>query len=116
MTKIQNTSISFNLQTWLLVDGYLMLALCAYLLLAAIGSAISEGCGACLLVVYMVFSVLYGLFRMAWLIIGAVMFWGYLQPNNMCSGPLNSYMWALLIINFVGVGLQCCSSRSNKEN
>lgn len=41
------------------------------------------------------------LFRFIWLIVGAIMFWGYLTPKNYCGSPVNGYMWANLIIGFI---------------
>lgn len=38
------------------------------------------------------------LFQLAWLIVGAVMFWGYLWPASICVDSVNTYLWASLII------------------
>jgi hypothetical protein len=44
---------------------------------------------------------LLGLFRIAWLIIGAVMFWGYLNRFPLCANPVRRFMWANLIVGFI---------------
>ena len=39
--------------------------------------------------------------RLAWLIVGSVLFWRHIRPSGLCGGAINGYMWANLIIGFV---------------
>ena len=100
IAPITNYGIGFDLKTWLLVEGYGNLAVVALLFLVALIGLCSAGAAAGLLIFSLCLLGLYSAFRLAWLIVGAIMFWG--QLNGSCGQSLNDYMWALLIINFVG--------------
>lgn len=52
-----------------------------------------------------IYTCLAGLFTLAWFIIGAIIFWGQLNPEGTCTSSLNSYMWVLLIFSALGI---CC--------
>ena len=57
---------------------------------------------------YPVHAVLGGilaLFRFAWLIIGAVLYWGYLNKRHLCASNIRGYMFANLIIGFLLLAL-----------
>ena len=57
---------------------------------------------------YLIYSIsvcLLGGWRLIWLIIGAIMFWGDLYKRRVCAYDLSRYMWANLIIGFIGVPL-----------
>lgn len=42
------------------------------------------------------------IFRFAWLIVGAVLFWGYLIKNGgLCAPNIRGYMFANLILGFL---------------
>ncbi len=78
------------------------------LLLAAIVSCISFKAGVGLTVCVIILTILYSLFALAWLIVGAILFWGEVNPTGVCTGGVHDYMYALLIISFVGIGLNGC--------
>lgn len=99
---IENAHIGFDLSTWLKVSGWTSLA---FIFLPIIGYFLASVTR--LLVGYLVFAVLYAFFRFAWLVIGAVMFWGYLWPNRLCADSLNTYMWVNLIYSFIICLLTC---------
>ena len=98
---ILSPPIHLTLKTWLLVDAYTMLAVLIFFLLAAIAfcvnSALGVACSCCAVTVLILFSI----FRFAWLIVGAIMFWGYLNPRETCDSSLSAYMWAMLIIEIL---------------
>lgn len=102
-SDILGFSISITLKTWLEVDGWTMFSMVLLMLTAALGSIISAEVGVALLLCTVCLWVIYNVFRFAWLIVGAVMFWGYLSPSATCSEQVNGYMWALLIISLIGV-------------
>jgi hypothetical protein len=55
-----------------------------------------------LYIVHAVFGGILAVFRFAWLIVGAVLFWGYLTKNGgLCASNVRGYMYANLIIAFI---------------
>jgi hypothetical protein len=52
-------------------------------------------------------NIITGCFGLAWLVIGSVLFWKYLQPNGSCSSSLSTYMWVRLIIGLLGLANVC---------
>lgn len=100
---ISNTKISFDLSVWLKISGFTNLA---FVLFPLMGLFLAN-CAPALLMIYLVFAALYVFFRFAWLVIGAVMFWGYLWPNRLCSNALHTYMWINLIYSFFTLFILC---------
>lgn len=114
---IENTHIGFNLSIWLKISGWTNLA---FVILPIINYFLASAPR--FLTGYLVFGLLYALFRFAWLIVGGVMFWGYLWPNRLCAEALNTYVWVDLIYSFVICLMTCylqqqsfASSRENVE-
>lgn len=101
---------SFNLSTWLQVDAYMRIAIVALLLIAAIVSCISLESGLKVMICFLVVMVLYSLFALAWAIVGSVLFWGKLNPTGVCQGGVQAYMYALLIITYIGACCNCLYS------
>lgn len=93
---IINTKIGFGLGTWLKVSGYTSLL---FLLFPILRYCLAF-CAPPLLIVYMVFAAMYTFFRLVWLVIGAIMYWGYLWGSNLCSQGLGIYMWINLVYGF----------------
>ena len=58
-------------------------------------------------------KILTGCFGLAWLIVGAVIFWKYLQPFSSCSSSLSTYMWVRLIMGLVGVFNVCRTEKKD---
>ena len=113
--QLQNYSISFTLRTWLQVEGYGNLAVLVAFLLAALASLISAEFGGVLLICTICGLVFYSIFRLAWLIIGAIMFWGQLYPAGTCDRTISDYMFALLIISFIGVFCNMCGGNQARN-
>lgn len=107
---------SFNLKTWLQVDAYIRVGIVSLLLVVAIVSCISFKAGAGLSVCAICIMLLYNLFALAWIIVGSVLFWGKLKPLEVCSGGVNNYMYALLIISYVGICCNCFVNLSKGKN
>lgn len=107
---------SFTLATWLQVDGYARLSIVTLFILVAVASCVSESAAAKGFLLALCILVFYSLFAMAWAIVGSVMFWGKLNPAGVCSGGVQSYMYALLIITYVGTCCNCLYSAKSKNN
>lgn len=96
--SLQVENISFGIGTWLRVSGYIQLASTILLILAQFtGEDFSK-------IFSKLISYLFGLFFVAWSIVGSVIFWKYLEPVGACGGSLNAYLWARLIIGLVNAG------------
>lgn len=68
---IEKYKISFDLSVWLKVSGWTNLAFIILPIINYFLAGVPR-----MLPGYLVFGVLYVLFRFAWLVVGAVMFWG----------------------------------------
>lgn len=97
--KIDNTNIKFPLRTWLKVSGYTNLML----FLLPLMTYLVPTCGASILLVHSIYFFLFIFFRFAWLIVGSIMFFGYLWPHKLCAGGFNTYMWFNLIVGFLQI-------------
>ena len=69
------------------------------------------GIGGC----YFLFNILYNLFNFSWLVVGAVMFWGYITNLRLCETSIQVYMYILLIINFLGIFFNVFCSRGKSK-
>lgn len=105
---------SFNLSTWLKVDAALRIIICASLFVVGIATCIKLAIGYIVFCIVLTFMVLYTIFQFAWLIAGAVLFWGKLNPLGVCTGGVQAYMFANLIINLMGSCGNCYSVFSLK--
>ncbi len=92
------SGIDMNIGTWLRVSGYIQIA---SIVLMIIFQFINEECSK---IMGKLMQYLFGMFFVAWTIVGAVIFWKYLQPNDYCNGAIVSYLWARLIIGLVNSG------------
>ena len=115
-TLLIPSTVSFDLGTWLLVDGYgrlviLILTIIWIVMLIACASRESAGGILCGSGCYILMIVLYGLFNFAWTIVGAVMFWGAIAPSGLCEISIVIYMYVLLIWSFVGMFFSACCNR-----
>lgn len=100
-----NTGINITLKNWLQADGYIILGFIVIFLILGIIACTSP----LSLWVYGVWEaahIIFILWRLSWLIVGAVMFWHGYAPNNSCAVNLARYMWSNLIIGFVWVVLE----------
>ena len=115
-TTLPVPNISFTLRTWLEVDGGLRLAFVGLFLLVAIIACCSIDCALKIFVCTLILLIVYSLFNLSWLIVGAVMFWGYLNDQPGCnSTDVAGYMFAVLILGFLGVCGNCFFSYKNKQ-
>lgn len=94
---IRNTSISFPMRTWLKVSGFTsMLVILIPILIYLLPTF-----GITFALINIVYTAVWGFFRLAWLIVGAVMFIGFLWPNNHCEKTFSIYMWVNLVVGAI---------------
>lgn len=94
---------SITLATWLRVEGGCRIAITSLFFLCALISCFKIDLAVKMLVCVFCVLILYSLFSLAWLITGAVLFWGNLDKDKTCDGNVTGYMYALLILGFIGV-------------
>ena len=109
-----DVGINLTLRTWLLVSGYLALSMMLLLFLLII-KVIANVESAHLLIWYYLLYELVSLFNFCWIIVGAVMFWGYLYPKNLCNDSVGVYMYARLVLGFIGIVFGIISNRRDKK-
>ena len=100
---IPNLKLGFGLGTWLKVSGYTNLI---FLLVPIIGFFLGS-LGRPLMIAYMVFALFYTFFRFVWVVIGAIIFWGYLSNPPLCTSSLHTYMWINLIYSIFVLLAMC---------
>ncbi len=100
------SGFAFPLRTWLRVDAYTRLVMSLLILVFAILACVSFKNVVHLLPCVFITMIVYSLFLLAWLIVGAIMFWGKLDPAGACQGGVKTYMYVFLILGFIGV---CCN-------
>lgn len=93
-------NIDLNLRTWLQVDAYVILGFIVIFFIIGI-LAIPYPEWQCLYVLWENLHVIFILWRLAWLIVGAVMFWGGINKTGLCQQSVRRYMYANLIIGFI---------------
>lgn len=57
----------------------------------------------CSYIIWVLGNTLFICWRIAWLVVGSILFWRHIYPNNLCGDALNHYMWANLIIGYVQI-------------
>ena len=100
---VVNAKVGFGLGTWLKVSGYTSFLF----ILFPIASFVLASCIPPLLIVYMTFAAMYAFFRLIWLVIGGIIYWGYLWGTGTCAPGLSLYMWINLIYGFFIVFALC---------
>ena len=108
------TPIGISLSTWLKVSGFSAVGVISTLILIFISISFCE-CGPNTHVPLVPLQWLYNLFSFAWLIIGCVLFWRYLDQSGECGKDVSDYMWARLIIGLIGVFVAYKSSERKKD-
>ena len=108
-------AVSFTLKTWLEVDAYvkivsLVLIIILLLLMIAKANAAAAFAGC-----FVIYACLGALFSLAWFIVGAIIFWGQLNPNGTCHHSLNAYMWTVLILNAFSIFCQLATTRQQRS-
>ena len=106
---------NLTLATWLRVDGGCRAAVAGLFLLCALISCFNFEAALRMLICTFLLLILYSFFALAWYIVGAVLFWGNLDKSGECSGSVKGYMYALLILGFLGVCANCFSGNQQRQ-
>ncbi len=104
--------VSITLKTFLLVRGFLVLAFLGEILMS-IGLLTQKTLPFCSCF-QMSILMFVSLFLIAWNIVGAVIFWGYMDTDK-CNDPVYNYTFASLIIFFISSGINVSVSSKKKE-
>lgn len=97
--------INFNLKKWLQIDAYIALGfLVIFLTLGALAWCLNGR--SCVYGWWEGLHVVFFVWRLVWLIIGAILFWKDINPTASCSKAFGNYMKAMLIIGFVWFFIQ----------
>lgn len=104
--------ISINLKTFLLVRGFLVLAFLSEILLSI--SLLTQKTLPFCSCFQMSLLMFVSMFLIAWNIVGAIIFWRYMDTDK-CDNPVYNYTFASLIIFFISAGMNMFASSKKKE-
>ena len=103
----------FHLATWLRVDAWSRIIIVGLFVLVAILNVVKKDLAAKLLTCTMNLLMVYTVFQLIWLILGAIIFWGHLHKHHAWDGGINAYMWIVLILGFISLILHCWSRKNH---
>lgn len=106
--------LSINLRDYLLVSGYSSLVILIFLFMTLFSALCDKDLFGCCAILTQIITWPFGLFGIAWHIIGGVIFWAYMD-NSTCSGNVFSYVTASLIIKYVSIGIELLRRKNEKE-
>jgi hypothetical protein len=94
--------MSVPFYSWLRLDSWIMLgfAISAIMNVFQLCICLATYCS---YVMWLISKIIFILWRLAWLIVGSVLFWKHIHPGNPCDSPIRGYMWANLIIGFIHI-------------
>ncbi len=104
---IKFNKFDMNLKTWLLTDGFISIAYIVYLFIASLQEKYFRTC------LIITGKILVGIYTVVWSIVGAVLFWRYIEPDNLCDTSLTTYLWVRIIIGLVASAAICCLDNKN---
>ena len=93
------TPVGITLATWLQVFGFYIIGIVVFMTICNLLSFRYK----CFAIILAIMQYASSLFSVAWLIVGCVIFWRYLEPSGNCSSDIANYMWARLIIGIISV-------------
>lgn len=101
--------LSFNLKTFLFVRGFILLGLITNIILtlSTVTHSIIKFCTYVQISIIMLISI----FLLVWNIIGAVLFWGYMDTSK-CTNPVYNYTFVSLVIAFVSAIINLITKNS----
>jgi hypothetical protein len=106
----------FKLKTYLLTSGFVSLFLVIFYIMTIIISKYNEEDSMICMVFGVGLNSIAGSFSVIWNILGAVLFWDYIYPNNKCNdSSLSTYLFVSLIIKLIGSFSILCNSKNNDE-
>ena len=92
------------------------ISMASFLMVTGIASCLSLKAGMCFGACLALFLSVFGTFMMAWTIVGAVMFWGKVNPTGVCEGGVQIYLFINLILSFVTACCKYCASAFKKSS
>ena len=104
------TGIGFTLATWLQVFGFYIIGIVVFITICNLLSFKYE----CFVIIIAIMQYASSLFSFAWIIVGCVMFWKYLEPSGNCSSDISNYMWTRLIIGLICIISTIFQSKKQK--
>ena len=109
-------NISFmNMKIYLLVSGYFALSMITIILANCFIANGNEGDNILIIAFLSIIFHISRVFLVIWNIIGAVIFWGTLNKQNLCSKSVNAYLFVSLIIKLFGNFCNIMMSNNKKE-
>ena len=95
--------VSLTLYEWLIVDGSIRAGVCAIYLLLLCHALLTEqdSSKSAKISAFIMFGFTVILF--CWLVVGSVIFWGYLEKEKTCDANVTGYMWAILILGYFSI-------------
>lgn len=108
------TPVGITLSTWLQVAGFSLIGfIVSFVLMVSTVTCCHYNTDS--MVLFAPFQWAFSLFSFAWLIVGCVLFWRYLDPSGTCERNVSDYMWARLIIGLVGLFISSQSGDKKKK-
>lgn len=95
---MRGSLIKVTLREWMLIDATVVLSFVVMLTLASLMYLITPRC-LCFHSVHFYLAIALWLFRVAWLVVGGILFWKDL--NKQCEGGYSKYMTGNLIIGYI---------------
>ena len=108
--QYDSNPLGITLSTWLKTSGF---AVTGYLVLFLVLVPYSLN-NECIKALLNIIKYSFSGFLLAWIIVGSVIFWKYLEPTGTCNKAISDYMWARLIIGLVGIYINSRSSNEKK--
>ncbi len=106
--NVKFNDLDINLKAWLLTNGFLAIVYIVYLFIVAFQEESIRNC------MSIAGQILVSGFSVIWTIVGAVLFWKYIEPNHLCDKSLTTYLWVRLIMGLIGAG-SCLFSNKNED-
>lgn len=97
---IEGSRIKLTLRQWMLVDASVMLSLVVIMFIVSLMFMTTPRCF-CIHTFHVWLCWIFGLFRLAWLVIGSVLFWGDIDSRDICQKSVSRFMYANLIFGLI---------------
>ena len=109
-------NISFmSMKIYLLVSGYFAISMLTIIIINCFIANGNEGDNIVSIAILSIIFHISRVFLVIWNIIGAIIFWGTLNKQNLCSKSVNTYLFVSLIIKLFGNFCNVMMNNSKKE-
>ena len=103
------------MSTWLLVNGFVILALTLTLLPLSFLIYFDSEKYHNLFFGFLMTLVFTSAFRISWVIVGGVMYFGFLFPKDQCSDSATTYLFVSIIMSMAMVLGNCMATRIRSD-